>query len=56
MAMKLEYVKTAKYEKDNACPHNDACRCTRKNCSRCGWNPTVAKMRLAKLQGTKTEG
>lgn len=49
--MELEYVKVAIYKKEIVCPHNNACVCTTKDCYRCGWNPTVAKLRLAKLQG-----
>ena len=49
MAMKLEYVKVASYTKPTVCPHNNACRCHTKNCYNCGWHPTVAKMRLAKV-------
>jgi hypothetical protein len=55
MAMKLEYVKIKGYTKDTTCPHNDACRCTKRECFKCGWNPTVAKMRLDKFRGKKTE-
>ena len=49
MPIKLEYVKVANYTKEIVCPHNDACRCTARNCSRCGWNPKVAKMRMEKI-------
>lgn len=49
--MELEYIKVANYVKETVCPYNAACRCTAKNCGRCGWNPTVAKMRLEKIQG-----
>ena len=48
MAMKLEYVKCAQYERDMRCPHNDACRCAVKNCHKCGWNPKVAEARMQK--------
>lgn len=51
MAMKLEYVKVANYEKETVCPHNNACRCTGRNCYRCGWHPKVAKKRLEKIYG-----
>lgn len=54
MAMKLEYVKVAKYakydRKPTVCPHNDACRCENQDCYNCGWNPKVAKMRIEKLK------
>ena len=49
MAMKLEYVKVANYIKPTVCPHNDACRCTERNCYKCGWNPKVAQMRMDKV-------
>ena len=55
MAMKLEYVKVANYKKNLSCPHNKELVCDTKMCKRCGWNPVVAKMRMEKLQGTKTE-
>lgn len=50
MAMKLEYVKCAHYEKDMSCPHNEACRCASKNCHKCGWNPKVAEARMQKIR------
>ena len=50
MAMKLEYVKIKGYTKDTTCPHNEACRCTKRDCYKCGWNPTVAKARMEKLK------
>lgn len=51
--MVLEYVKITGYTKDTKCPYNDACRCTVKNCKRCGWNPVVAERRLEKLRKGK---
>ena len=51
MAMNL--VKGASYIKQTVCPYNDACRCDVKKCNNCGWNPTVAKRRLDKIQGRK---
>ena len=52
MAIKLEYVKTASYEKKSTvCKYNEGCQCAVKNCYNCGWNPVVAKMRLDKIQG-----
>ena len=56
MAMKLEYVKTARYQKDTSCPHNGALVCDVKNCKRCGWNPNVAKIRMEKFQAKSTGG
>ena len=50
MAIKLEYVKVANYKKQTVCKYNDGCQCEVRNCYKCGWNPVVAKMRLAKLQ------
>ena len=51
MAIKLEYVKVASYEKKPVvCQYNEGCQCTVKSCYNCGWNPVVAKMRLDKLQ------
>lgn len=50
MAMKLEYVKVANYKKDFSCPHNSGVRCDEKMCYNCGWNPTVAKLRLEKIR------
>lgn len=48
--MKLEYVKVAHYDKNRNCPHNDAVVCDKKKCYKCGWNPTVAKARMEKIQ------
>ena len=31
------------------CPHNEHLVCEVHNCSRCGWNPVVAKQRLAAI-------
>ena len=56
MAMKLEYVKTARYQKDTSCPHNSYVRCEYKTCHRCGWNPNVAKIRMDKIQAKSTGG
>lgn len=50
MAIKLEYVKVANYTKQTDCPHNKELICTVKNCNRCGWNPKVAEIRLAKIK------
>lgn len=55
MAMKLEYVKIKRYTKNLSCPHNDACKCSKQTCWKCGWNPTVAQKRLDKFQ-EKTRG
>ena len=37
--------------KPKVCPHNDACECTeaQRQCWKCGWNPEVAKRRMAKM-------
>lgn len=51
MAIKLEYVKVANYVKPTVCPHNDACRCTVKECYKCGWHPKVEKRRKEALHG-----
>lgn len=56
MAMKLEYVPVAHYEKDLSCPHNNALVCDTKKCKSCGWNPVVAKRRMDKILSAKTEG
>ena len=32
------------------CPFNDALDCERCKCSRCGWNPEVAEIRLQRLR------
>lgn len=53
--MALEYVKVAQYEKDLSCPHNNALVCDVKKCKACGWNPTVAKMRLNKVKRMRAE-
>lgn len=56
MAMQLQYVKIAHYEKDVSCPHNDGVRCDKRNCYNCGWNPKVHEKRLEQFQkarGTK---
>ena len=49
MAIKLEYVKTAHYEKGKKCPKNSGVLCSAKECHKCGWNPTVQKARLEKI-------
>ena len=50
--MELVYIKND-IERDErgkiVCPHNPECRCDRKVCHRCGWNPTVAQARSEKL-------
>lgn len=56
MAMKLEYVKVANYAKDTGCPHNDALLCNAKKCKACGWNPSVAKMRLDNIKRLRVDG
>lgn len=35
--------------KDLQCPHNEHLICEVHSCSRCGWNPVVAKQRLAAI-------
>lgn len=50
--MELEYYEVdERYQKVKPfeCPNNDGVMCTMKNCECCGWNPTIAKMRLAKI-------
>jgi hypothetical protein len=51
MAIKLEYYKTAPYKKERifTCPNNSAVVCDVKNFYYCGWNPTRAKLRMAKI-------
>ncbi|MGN0998665.1 MAG: hypothetical protein ACI4PO_03860 [Faecousia sp.] len=36
---------------DNKCPHNDGVICypNQKDCSKCGWNPDVAKVRKLRI-------
>ena len=42
------------------CPHNKEVDCTeyqrQTHCNKCGWNPKVAKRRLAELRGELIEG
>ena len=40
-----DYKKKKKAKKRMVCPYNDACFCYKKECYKCGWNPTVAKLR-----------
>lgn len=50
--MTLEYYKVdPNYKKECIfpCPNNAYVVCTHKNCYHCGWNPTVAKMRMDKI-------
>ena len=49
--MDLQYVPVRYYEKAKsyACPHNEGCACSVKQCHRCGWHPKVAKARMEKL-------
>ena len=35
--------------KELQCPHNEHLVCEVHSCSRCGWNPVVAKQRLAAI-------
>lgn len=51
MAIKLEYYKTAPYKKEKTftCPNNQGVVCSAKDCYYCGWNPTRAKLRMAKI-------
>lgn len=49
MAMKLEYVKIKRYTKNLSCPHNNACKCSKQTCWKCGWNPTVEQRRMEKI-------
>lgn len=32
------------------CPHNRECRCTTADCPECGWEPEVAKRRVAEIR------
>ena len=50
--MELEYYKTSGYKKPRYydCPHNEACRCERKDCYHCGWNPKVAAIRERRMK------
>lgn len=42
--------KTAKHRaKAKDCPYNNAVTCADSKCSTCGWNPDVAKQRMARL-------
>ena len=49
--MELKYYKVEKQAKPYSydCPYNEGCSCTTKDCYNCGWNPIVAKIRMAKL-------
>lgn len=31
------------------CPFNDAVVCKKKQCDSCGWNPAIAKKRIARI-------
>lgn len=37
------------------CPYNDAVECSSRKCSKCGWNPEVAKARLEAHERKGTE-
>ena len=39
-----------------SCPHNEHLICEVHSCSRCGWNPVVAKQRLAAIIAKMKEG
>lgn len=46
----------APFDKDGyICPHNQECRCQIIDCSTCGWNPKVEKMRLEKYLQQKED-
>lgn len=49
--MSKYYVKSVNGEllKPTQCPYNEECKCIVKKCGKCGWNPSVAEQRLAKL-------
>jgi hypothetical protein len=50
--MILEYYKVdPNYKKERTfdCPHNAGVICEVKQCNRCGWHPTVAKIRLERI-------
>ena len=36
------------------CLYNEWCRCTKRECGRCGWNPRVAEQRRAAYEAKKT--
>lgn len=50
--MELQYIKNdgkgKKIHGRYVCPYNEECRCTRKECWKCGWNPKVAAKRSGK--------
>lgn len=51
--MELQYIKVQQYDRvRKPCPYNEACFCDayeRRGCYRCGFNPTVAEKRIAKI-------
>lgn len=54
--MDIKFEKATKYnKKPTVCPYNDACQCMVKKCNRCGWNPTVAQMRMDKALNRQSE-
>lgn len=59
--MELVYYKTKGYRRPrfHDCPHNEGCRCDKKDCFNCGWNPKVAAYRTARIMkklGVKVYG
>ena len=58
--MDLVYIKNDA-KRDNGyraydCPYNEGCRCAKKECWKCGWNPTVAKERAEAEKRRKEVG
>lgn len=47
--MELQYIKNdPNYKKERGmyvCSYNPECRCLKRDCYRCGWNPKVAQAR-----------
>ena len=56
--MELQYIKVEKQQKPRThdCHYNEGCRCDRKTCYSCGWNPKVAEIRAAQLQKQMISG
>ena len=57
--MELEYIKNdpdwkakKKAQKNTDCPYNEGLICEKKECWRCGWNPKVAEVRMARMEAS----
>ncbi len=53
-----DYDRSLNWTKKNGrwnCPYNKEVHCTARFCTKCGWNPDVAKERLDKIMGV-TDG